>query len=142
MWGVSSIESRHWQHSPHAIHTGLIGVADQLQGWVGSGEGEHAAVQRLLWQRVVSGVILAWHDIDRYGGLKRTEIMDTYINNQNQFKRINRVEENINHMHLQCYVAMVSQQAFLFYYSFQPCETLIIRLFVLHPMLDIAYSWI
>ena len=117
MWGVSSIESRHWQHSPHAIHTGLIGVADQLQGWVGSGEGEHAAVQRLLWQRVVSGVILAWHDIDRYGGLKRTEIMDTYINNQNQFKRINRVEENIKSYApsmLRCYGKSTSISILLF----------------------------
>lgn len=56
--------------SPDAIHVGLVGVGDELQRGVGAGEGQHAAVQRLLWQRVVGGVKLSRHHVHRHRALR------------------------------------------------------------------------
>lgn len=56
--------------SPHAINVSLVWVGGQLQGGVHRGQREHAPVKRLLRERVVGRVMMAWHDIDWNGGLK------------------------------------------------------------------------
>lgn len=54
---------------PDSIDVSLIWVGGQLQCWVHRGQREHTAIERLLWEGVVGGVILSWHYIHWNWGL-------------------------------------------------------------------------
>lgn len=55
---------------PDSINGGLVGVGDQLECGVGSGQWEHAGVQGLLGEGVVGRIKFAWHHIHGHGGLE------------------------------------------------------------------------
>lgn len=59
----------HQVYLPDTVQARLVGVGDEAQSAVGTGQGQHAAVQGLLRQCVVGGVKLARHHIHRHGGL-------------------------------------------------------------------------
>lgn len=59
----------HQAFLPNAIHIGLVGIGDQLKRGVGTGEGQHAVMQRLLGQRIVGGVKLTGHHVHGHRGL-------------------------------------------------------------------------
>lgn len=51
---------------PDSIDGGLVGIGDQLEGGIGSGQWEHAGVQGLLRECVVGWVKFAWHHVHGY----------------------------------------------------------------------------
>lgn len=57
---------------PDSVNGGLVGVGDQLQRGVCSGQWEHAGVQGLLGERVVGWIKFSRHHIHGYGGLQGT----------------------------------------------------------------------
>lgn len=64
---------------PHAVDVSLVGVGDQVQGGIHRGQGEHTAVERLLREGVVAGIMLAWHHVHRDRGLRRDRDADFEI---------------------------------------------------------------
>lgn len=57
---------------PDSIDGGLVGVGDQLQCGVGSGQWEHTGVQGLLGERIVGWIKFTWHHVHRHRGLEGT----------------------------------------------------------------------
>lgn len=51
---------------PYSVNSGLVWVGDQLECGVGSGQGEHAGVQGLLWERIVGWIKFSRHHIHGY----------------------------------------------------------------------------
>lgn len=81
LFGIKGTNTR-WQESTHAywmwrqyysldsVDVSLVRIGDQLQGGVNGAQREHTAVQGLLWQGVIGGVVLAWHYIHWNRGLE------------------------------------------------------------------------
>ncbi len=70
-----------WCFLPHAINVSFVWIGGQLQCGVHWGQGEHTAVERLLWEGVVGGVILARHYIHWNRGLEQQEAVTQWPSN-------------------------------------------------------------
>lgn len=54
---TSQVLDSQWPHLQSIAYGGLIGVSDPFECGVVAGLGEHASVERLLWQLVVGRVM-------------------------------------------------------------------------------------